>query len=275
MIHTNKSFIKDSINKINESIKEGEHSSKIISFWKSFPGEKVSYMGFNFESNKVTSIKFYFVIFTDTICNNDFPIPELYHMFEKNIENRSPLVLEKFSNGGGITFSIKVRLINDNLEYGYYLRCLKLSSGEKGLIDSFEIPFGTNLLSESHGIYNTIEGDKKRTEIYGYINPIDLFPQVQKEYVHFENIRGVEIAKLNNLQNFKYVYIGGEALYKDRLIALIPKEVITLKEMFHLNLVCPAFNQKHRLCSVYMTDFANNSILPSINHLSNFLNNHE
>jgi hypothetical protein len=275
MIHTNKFFIKYAIDKVTDNIEECEYSSKIISFWNSFKGEKVSYMGFNFEGNEVTSVKFYFVVFADSISINDFPISELYQMFENNIENRSPLVLEKFSNGGGITFSIKVKLINDNIEYGYYLRCLKLMPEEKELIDSIDIPFGVNLLSESLGVYNTIDSLKCRTEIYGYLNPIDLYPAIQQHYVQFENIRGVEIAKLNNPQNFKYVYIGGDALFKDRLIALIPKEVITFKEMFHLNLVCPAFNQHHNLCSVYLTDFANNSILPSINYLSNFINSHE
>ena len=275
MIHTNKFFIKDAIDKVSDSIKKGGNSSKIISFWKSFKGEKVSYMGFNFEGIKVSSIKFYFVVFTDTISSHDFPISELYHMFKKNIDNRSPLFLEKFSNGGGITFSIKVKITNDNIEYGYYLRCLRLLPQEKALMTFNEIPFGANLLSESLGVYNTNDGLKNRTEIYGYLNPIDLYPTIQQHYVHFENIRGVEIAKLNNPQNFKYIYIGGDSIYKEKLIEIIPKEIISFKELFNLNLVCPAFNQQHNLCSVYLTDFANNSVLPSINQLSDFINNHE
>lgn len=270
MTHTNQSYIKYAINRIVESIQEGGNSTKITSYWNNFNGEKVSYLGFNFSENKITSVKIYFVVYTNTILKSEFPIPELYYLFLKNIQTASPHITEKFSTGGGITFSIKVKLGTNSLEYGYYLRCNELSSEEKETITLDKIPFNIKLLPQSWGVYNTLENAETRLAIYAYTNPIDLFPTIQHDNIHFQDIRGVEIAKLNNPQDLKYIYIGGDTLFKDSLIKQIPEELIAFKNTFSLNLVCPAFNQQHKLCSVYLTDFSNHSILPSLQCLNTY-----
>ncbi|MFN4973223.1 MAG: hypothetical protein ACK4Y6_05830 [Bacteroidota bacterium] len=262
--------MKFAIHKIAQNFLTNSCATSINTFWEKFIGEKISYIGFNFENGEITSVKIYLAVFTNTISVKEFPISPLYSKFEENLSNKSHLVTEKFANGGGITFSIKLKKGHEHLEYGYYMRCKQLTSQESMLVNKLFKPFDAPILTDSLGIYNTIFDGEQQTHVYGYTNPSDLFPETQKDYVNYEKIRGVELAKINNPEKLKYIYLGGEDVFKEVLLTQIPHEIISFKNAFALNFVCPAFNLKHKLCSVYLTDFSNNSMLPSIQLLTKF-----
>lgn len=270
MIHTNQHFLKFAIHKIAQNFLTDSCAVSMNTFWQKFSGEKISYIGFNFENGEITSVKIYLVVFTNTISKEEFPISTLYSKFEENRSNKSHLVTEKFANGGGITFSVKLKKGLEHLEYGYYMRCKQLTPEESILVNKEFKPFDAPVLTDSLGTYNTILDGKQQTHIYGYTNPSDLFPRVQKDYVNYEKIRGVELAKINDPEKLKYIYLGGEDVFKEALLTQIPQEIISFKNAFDLNFVCPAFDLKHKLCSVYLTDFSNNSMLPSIQLLTKF-----
>lgn len=270
MNHIKKSDMRLAIDTIAESLFKECSAKRINSFWQKFSGEKISYIGFNFENNEITSVKIYFVVFSNNISPEDFPIKELYSEFIENLINQSPLVKEKFANGGGITFSIKAIKGQDHIEYGYYLRCKRLTRQEEPLIDRSFKPFDAQVLSDSIGVYHTIFDGLTQIHLYGYTNPSELFPSIQQDKINFEKIRGVELAKINQPEKLKYIYLGGEDVFKRELLNQIPEEIISFRNKFSLNFVCPAFNLTHKLCSVYLTDFLNKSMLPDIQLLTKF-----
>lgn len=269
MKHFNDDFIYDSIDVISKSYQTDQNTKLIIDFWNGFAGEKLSYIGFNFENDTITSVKFYFTVFTSTISESDFPLTSLLIEFKNNLDKQSDFLAQKYSNGGGITFSIKAKLNSNLVEHGYYMRCNKLNTDENKLVDIQQLPFELDVPNEPLGVYKTIEGTQKKTSIYGYINPEShLLSDELSDVIHSEKIRGIEVAKVDNLERLKFIYLGGEDLLKTTLISYIPEEVIVFKNKFKLNFVCPAFNKNHALCSIYLTDFANNSMLPDINTLT-------
>lgn len=265
----NVDFIYKSIDLISKSCQTNQNTKLIIDFWNDFAGEKLSYIGFNFENGTISSVKLYFTVFTSTISDSDFPLKPLLAEFKNNLNKQSNFLTQKYSNGGGITFSIKVKFNSSLIEHGYYMRCNELNTDENKLVGLQKLPFKLDIYNEPLGVYKTFEGLQSKTSIYGYINPKShLLSNDLSDVIYSEKIRGIEVAKIENLEKLKLIYLGGEDLLKTTLIQYIPEEVVTFKNKFKLNFVCPAFNNNHVLCSIYLTDFTNNSKLPDINKLT-------
>jgi hypothetical protein len=267
MNQNNKTYIIKSLQKIKDETQIASNSTAIINFWNAFKGSKISYIGFNFIQNQILSIKLYYVVFTDDFLLADFPLKELKNHFCKHWLKRSKYVNQQFSNGGGLTFSIKLDFENQ-LEYGYYLRCIDLENCENNLIPEKKNFLGVSFEGSSDfGIYQTIKNHQISAKLYGYITPKKHFPNAISSFVNFENIRGVEIARINNEFDQKYIYLGGEDVFTTSLISQIPNEIELFRNRNELNYVCPAFSNKNELFSVYLTSFKSHTILPQIDHL--------
>lgn len=267
MNQRNKTFIIESLQKILDESQVISNSNAIINFWNNFKGEKISYIGFNFNQNQLLSVKLYYVVFTIDFLISDFPLKELIDHFSKHWIRRSTFVHQQYSNGGGLTFSIKIDL-DSQVEYGYYLRCVDFDNCENKLIPKKNNSLGVSLeQSTDFGVYQTIKNNQISAKLYGYVTAGNHFPSAISSLVNFDNIRGVEIARINNEYDQKYIYLGGEDVFTSKLISKIPSEVEMFRNRNELNYVCPAFSNKNELFSVYLTNFKSNSILPEIHQL--------
>ncbi|MBP9688995.1 MAG: hypothetical protein KBE91_05235 [Bacteroidia bacterium] len=265
-------FIIKSIEKIFEDSLRAGSTKNIVDFWDHFNGEKISYIGFNFKEESISSVKLYYTVFTRFIPEINFPIKPLYQTFKNHQFNVSDYAVEKYSNGGGITFSIKINN-NNVIEHGYYLRCKNLSISETALINSNNLPFNISLKSLNNlGVYQTLINDEVGAKIYAYVEPSSLYPKNMDLLINFNNIRGVEISRINDPNNSKYIYLGGEDVYTKLLTDLIPMDINIFKNKYNLNFVCPAFESSNKLCSIYLTSFKNNSKIPSLVNFKNSFN---
>lgn len=267
MNQKNKTYIIKSLHKIEDEAQVESNSNAIINFWNAFKGAKISYIGFNFKQYQILSIKLYYVVFTDDFLIADFPLIDLKDHFCKHWLKRSEYINQQFSNGGGLTFSIKLDVENQ-IEYGYYLRCTDFDDCENKLIPQKNNSLGVSLEeSTNFGVYQTLKNNQISAKLYGYVSSEKYFPSDISSLVNFENIRGVEIARIDNQFDQKYIYLGGEDVFTSKLISQIPHEIQLFRKRNELNYVCPAFSNKNELFSVYLTSFKNQSILPEIYHL--------
>lgn len=267
MERTNKKFIINSLRLIEEDSQIASYTRSIIAVWSSFSGEKISYIGFNFEGGDITSIKLYFVLYSDELPFETFPIPPLAQEFLSHWKNKSNFVNEPLSNGGGLTFSIKVDRRN-LIEYGYYLRCAKLNDIEHFSKKS-EL-FGTSFINATDfGIYNTFKNNVIQSKIYGYVTPAEHPLDAIKELIQLQNVRGIEIARIDNDNDQKYICLGGENVFTSKLESEIPKEIHSFQKCSNLKFICPAFSSDHKLCSVYVTSRTESLAFPSVAFLIN------
>ncbi len=231
----------------------------IIKFWEEFDGDKISYYGINFTNEALDSVKYYL-----TIYNNNFPL-EFFPISLLKVEFSEDIILRdqhfcgsKYSNGGGVTFVIKYQTFSQKIEVGYYFRVNAEYQIENIVLG--DLKYNRDEFTGGFGLYRLIDSDfKKSTHTYGYLDPMKLKNQLVFGYQLWNLVRGIEIAKINDVGNEKIVLLGGEDLYDASIINKIPHQIIDFKHDLNLNFICPAFKMDGTLCSVYLTDFSNNS----------------
>lgn len=269
----NQKFIINSLRLIEEDAQIASYTKSIIAVWSSFSGEKISYIGFNFDNNLITTIKLYFVIYTDVLPFETFPIPPLENEFISHWNNKSNFVNEPHSNGGGLTFSIKIDR-QQKIEYGYYLRCAQFCEENEFDFSMQSIPFGTSFENATDfGVYNTIKNNVVQSKIYGYVSPAEHPLYAINHLIQESNIRGIEVARIDNDDDQKFICLGGENVYSNELKSEIPNEIHSFQKSNNLKFICPAFSVKNKLCSVYLTSKSVSLAIPTVSVLTtNFLN---
>lgn len=233
--------------------------SRTIEFWNAYRGEKISYLGFNFEDGKVNSIKYYLTIFTPVFPMELFPISSLredfaidFNLYDIKYGN------SKYSNGGGITFVVKFNLIDYFFEVGYYFRSLKRVDIDKIDLGSFHT--SSQEFKESYGCYKLIDETLSiSSHLYGYLAPNVEIKRSLPKIQNWDAVRGIEVAKIDNIRLGKLILLGGEELFENSIFSSIPTEVVNFRNENKLNFVCPAFKLNGSLCSVYLTDFSNDT----------------
>jgi hypothetical protein len=233
--------------------------SNVIKFWEEFDGDKISYYGINFKNETLDSVKYYLTIYSNNFPLDLFPISLLKAEFIEDIIFRDHnFCNSKYTNGGGVTFVIKYHTFSQKIEIGYYFRTNKGHQIENIVLGDSK--YNRDEFIDSFGLYRLIDSDlKKTTHTYGYLDPKKLKNQLLVGYQLWNLVRGVEIAKINDVGNEKIILLGGEDLYDTTIINKIPPQVIDFRNSLNLNFVCPAFKMDGELCSVYLTDFSNNS----------------
>lgn len=266
---SNKTFILNSLRLFENETINNSFSSDISSVWSSFSGKKISYIGFNFHKNLITTIKLYFVLYSDELPFETFPIPPLENEFLSHWNNKSNFVNEPHSNGGGLTFSIKIDRQNI-IEYGYYLRCAHFSEENVINFSMKSLPFGTSFENTTDfGVYNTIKNNIVQSKIYGYVTPAEHPLQAIKHLIQESNIRGIEVARIDNNEDQKFICLGGENVFTSKLESEIPNEIHSFQTSNNLKFICPAFSTEHKLCSVYVTSRTESLAFPSVAILIN------
>jgi hypothetical protein len=231
----------------------------IIKFWEEFDGDKISYYGVNFNNEALDSVKYYLTIYSNNFPLEYFPISSLRFEFSEDIILRDQnFCVSKYSNGGGVTFVIKYHTCSQKIEIGYYFRTNKGHQIENIVLGDSK--YNRDEFIDSFGLYRLIDSDlQKSTHTYGYLDPKKLKNQLVVGYQLWNLVRGVEIAKINDVGNEKIILLGGEDLYDATIINKIPPKIIDFRNRLNLNFVCPAFKLDGELCSVYLTKLSNDS----------------
>ena len=230
-------------------------TNQAIFHWNKLSCSKISYLGFNFHSNKLESVKLYLTAFSNDLAL----VGQDWDSIDKEIHAiwpyRSPFAEKQYSNGGGLTYSIKINA-SETLEYGAYLRCSDQAP------HSFPVGF-----DPFPGLYICSSRGELSWNTYAYIDP-DSFPTDRfNGLVNWTHIQGIEIAKTNREAIQKHIFLGSEDVLLPALLRQIPQEIMKFRNKNQLQFVCPAFTEQGEFTSIYTTKFSTQSQLPTLQSL--------
>lgn len=216
-------------------------------------------IGYNFNDNGISSIKFYFVFFSNyfIFSKDNFPIPRLREKFEEYYTIKHDYFLKnKFTAGGGLTFTIKFNE-NGDIKEGFYFRNQsensKLIQNIIDLYPKLDIHFAD--FEAGYGNYVLLQNDKILESKYIYLNnTTKLYPLQKESGILYTQCSSVEISsadiKENNKQ--KFIALSLDNLIDQSFMNIIPDSISSYAFQNKARLICPATSIKRDINSIYL-----------------------
>ena len=236
-------------------IAQDRMAQQALEHWNSLGCGKLSYLGFNFQANKVESVKLYLTQFSSDLMLAGQDWNDIDEWLTSIWPFRSPYADQQYSNGGGLTYSIKINA-EGVIEHGAYLRCFE--HAPHTFPDGYE---------QYPGLYFCSSQGQTNINSYAYSQPALFRNKPYGEQINWAHIQGVEIAKTNRNPIQKHIFLGSEEALMPALMNKIPDDIMQFRNDNQLQFVCPAFGERGEFTSVYATKFSTQSQLPSLQSL--------
>lgn len=215
-----------------------------------------SYIGYNFSSNEITSVKFYYVVFDNLNLNDPFPIPNLENDYKEMVLLKSNYHFSTpFTPGGGCTFTIKV---DQERKYtkGFFFR---INDNNSALINNIQTQYPEQSFEESdfedgYGQYVLDKDGISVKNEYLYLKNNIKVANFQEKYgIKFSKTPSIEIssAGVDNHFSQKFIALGGRGLIEESFYNRIPSSVIESLKDLCVEFCCPSINPNKGEYTIY------------------------